>query len=256
MSILNQSRQAGNNQRQNLATAILENKETFNGIVRAHSSRLLLIALRITKSRETAEDIVQEAFLKLWQKRSVIIPENIGGWLYTVVSNLGYKHLQQESRQIQLLDALQIRRRGFYTDVEERLVNKENNEIYNDVFNRLPEKQRLVYQLNREEGLRRNEIARQLNISPNTVKVHLLRALQFMKAHAVSICLFIFFIVINNLFLPGSNTIPDPRDLYNRQHTGNKSLNGKAASQLLPGRSVSLMTYYRELFCPTQLELR
>jgi RNA polymerase sigma-70 factor (ECF subfamily) len=153
MSILNQSRQAGSKQGKTLATVILENKETFNGIVRAHSSGLLLIALRITKSREAAEDIVQEAFLRLWQKRSAITSENIGGWLYTVVSNLGYKYLQQESRQIQLCNSLQASMRGFYTEVEERLVHKENNEIYNNVFNRLPEKQRLVYHLNREEGL-------------------------------------------------------------------------------------------------------
>src|ERR1700748_2525317 len=80
----------------------LGNETTFTDIVHTYSPRLFAMAFRITGSRQEAEDIVQEAFLRLWQKRAEIIPDNLGGWLHKVVTNLAYKHVKRESRKFQL----------------------------------------------------------------------------------------------------------------------------------------------------------
>jgi ABC-2 type transport system ATP-binding protein len=82
---------------------------------------------------------------------------------------------------------------------------------------RLPERQQTVYRLSREQGLSRDEIACQLSISPNTVKNHLLKAVQFMKDHIQTCGLLIVFFVLNNFFFIFHSTKPKLRDLYNKE---------------------------------------
>ncbi len=84
----------------------------------------------------------------------------------------------------------------------------------NSAINKLPSQQQIVLHLSKEIGLRRQEIAAQLQISPNTVKVHLLRAMQFVKENICFIFLFSIFCACNNLFFKSSNTDESFRDLY------------------------------------------
>jgi RNA polymerase sigma factor (sigma-70 family) len=178
----------------------------FTGIVQTHSSILFFVAYRITKNRMVSEDIVQEAFLRLWKHRVSVFPGNPGGWLHKVVCNLGYRHLKRTAVEEQLLDQLRTGATACSQDAEEQLIKKENDELFHHLVSRMPHKQQVVYHLSREEGLRRNEIATQLNLSPNTVKVHLLRAVQFMKEHIACFILFLLFFAFNNLIFKNSNT--------------------------------------------------
>lgn len=196
---------------------LLLHPRDFTGIVQEYSSTLFIVAYRITRNRQISEDIVQEAFLRLWQQRERLSADNPGGWLYRVVANLGINHLRRSSRQLQLLNRLRTEKQVCYPDAEERLLNKEKQKQYNRAFNQLTRKQQEVYRLSREEGLKRNEIAILLNLSPNTVKVHLLRAVQFMKEHIAMIILFVLCFLFNNLFFQNGNTNHARRSLHNAE---------------------------------------
>lgn len=225
--------------------SLLHHDRQFTGIVRTHSSQLFYLAYQITKNKQVAEDIVQEAFLKLWQDRLKIIPGNPAGWLHKVVSNLGYKHIKRLSLQTQVFNSLRFQKKDCYSDVEEQLIKKEDDELLHHLFNSLPRKQQAVYHLSREKGLRRNEIASQLNLSPNTVKVHLMRAVQFMREHIACIILFILFFVFNNLFFRKSNTVSRFRDLYKKEYNNERDQFKRTAKLDWPNRADFEKIYYR-----------
>lgn len=185
----------------------------FTGIVQSHSSPLFFVAYRITRDRQVAEDIVQEAFLRLWQQRVKIIPGNPGGWLYTVVNHLGYKYVKRAGLHVQAIHELSATTGAHSCEVEESLISKENDELLDQLLQRMPPQQKMVYHLSREEGLRRHEIASQLNLSPNTVKVHLNRAVQFMKEHIAIAILLAAFFFLNTFIFTSSNTKRTPVDL-------------------------------------------
>lgn len=191
------------------------NETAFSEVVQAHSAALLLVAMKITRNRPAAEDIVQEAFLRLWQKREEVVPQNLGGWLYKVVSHLAYKHLKKESRQLEAAHSLVRVKAGYSEGVDELLISKENDEMLHDIFSRLPAQQRAVYRLSREKGMRRGEIADHLNLSPNTVKVHLSRALHFIREHFVGLSAFCLLFVLHNFIFRNGNTTASQKDLYN-----------------------------------------
>lgn len=188
----------------------------FNNMVQAYSATLMHTAMHITRHRQSAEDIVQEAFLRLWQNRSKVVPYNMGGWLHTVTTHLAYKHIKKLKRNSTYIK-LTLTQQNWHTDVEDRLLQKETQRTYTTAYMRLPEKQQAVYRLSREQGLSRDEIACQLSISPNTVKNHLLKAVQFMKEHIQTYGLFIALFVVYNLFFVSNSTKTPLRDLYNKE---------------------------------------
>jgi RNA polymerase sigma-70 factor (family 1) len=216
------------------------NNVLFTEIVNTYSSKLFSIAFYITKSKPVSEDIVQEAFLKLWQKKADIITGNIGGWLYRVVSNCAYKHLKRTSREMQMIRLMQADKQEIYTEVEERLMNKEAATFFDNACRKLPARQQEVYHLSQQKGLSRDEIAAHLNISPNTVKVHLLRAFQFIREHIASVCLMLIFFVINTFFLKTGNTNSRSKDLYKVTYTTDKNLSRETVDLLLYSRSMSI----------------
>ncbi|MGN6416775.1 MAG: RNA polymerase sigma factor, partial [Pseudobacter sp.] len=186
----------------------------FTKIVENWSEHLQRIAFQITRNKQVTEDIVQEAFLELWKHRRKIIPENPVGWLSKAVTNLALKYIRKTNVQVKVFKALSHFNDTCHSDVEERLIWKERQTILKIAINKLPSQQQLVLHLSKEVGLGRQEIADRLQISPNTVKVHLLRAMHFVKENICFILLFLFFCACNNLFFKRSNTDERVRDLY------------------------------------------
>lgn len=163
---------------QRLATG---DEGAFTAIFRQYYPRLVSFTVKITKTEHLAEEIVQEVFLRLWKRREEFRQSNyIGSWLYRVASNLAFDFLKKAASENKLLDYYRHRPDEF-GDSTADLEAKETNALVHDTVEDLPPQQKRVYRLSREEGLSHQEIADRLQISPNTVKNHLSKALQAIR---------------------------------------------------------------------------
>jgi RNA polymerase sigma factor (sigma-70 family) len=190
----------------------------FTRIVDNWTVHLQYTAWQITRNKQVAEDIVQEAFLALWQQRAKIIPENPVGWLIKVITNLSARYIRDKNIQVRIHKALSEEKNISCSHVEENLIVKEKHILLNHVFNQLTSRQKIVLHLSKEKGLRRAEIASFLQLSPNTVKVHLNRAMQFMKENLPCISVFALLFICNNIFFKKSNTNNDLMELFNKRY--------------------------------------
>lgn len=147
-----------------------------------YCNRIYLLAMKFLKSPELAQELVQDVFLKLWEKRTELDKDRpIEAWLYTVARNKvinQFKKLAREQQKaaIQTLEAVSATEKA-----DKRLLEGEAFQLLNEAVIRLPEKQRQVYTLSRLEGYSRLEIAEQLQISALTVKTHMSRAVLSVK---------------------------------------------------------------------------
>lgn len=158
------------------------NEKAFEQIVRYYFPHLLPFAVSITKNRAVAEDIVQEAFLRLWQHRHEYAQlYNVRAWLFTVTSNLSLTYIKKMALEGNLLRQLAPDTSSRATEAEERLHYKESGLLLHEAMLRLPPQQQEVYRLSRYEELSIPEIAERLHLSPNTVKNHLVKALQSVR---------------------------------------------------------------------------
>lgn len=165
-----------------LAAMGASDEHAFETIVRHYFPRLLPFAINLTKNRAVAEDMVQEAFLRLWQHRGRYEKiYHLRPWLFTIVSNLCLTHLKRVALEGKLLQHLRDFSGSSLPEVEEKMHLRESGSIIAQAVDRLPPQQRQVYRLSRYEGLSIPEIAARLQLSPNTVKNHLVRALQSVR---------------------------------------------------------------------------
>lgn len=186
----------------------------FAKIVHDWTPHLQYRAWQITKNQHAAEDIVQEAFLALWQQTAKCVPDNPVGWLIKVVTNLSARHIRNFKVQVRIHELLSDEKNTSVTETEEYLIGKEKYALLKNLFNQLPDQQKIVLHLSKEKGWRRAEIAACLQLSPNTVRMHLHRAVQFMKENFVCISIFALLFICNNIFLKSSSTKEELRELF------------------------------------------
>ena len=145
---------------------------------------LFRLALRITLSREEAEDIVQDTLIKVWNRReSWDTIDNIEAFSLTVCRNISLDRIRLHANRNASLDDRTQRdeRPDTGSNPYEHTVQREKVEIVRSLINSLPEKQRSCMQLRDMEGKTYREIADVLDISEEQVKVNIFRARQTIK---------------------------------------------------------------------------
>jgi RNA polymerase sigma-70 factor (family 1) len=141
------------------------------------SPRILRAANKFLRDEEMAEDLVQDVFLSIWQKRQQLRHvENIEPYLYGIVKKQAAKSITNKLR----FDAARI-------EFTERIILAEDDgakALYesklNEIVNELPEQRRTIFRLAKIEGLSYEAIAQKLNISVHTVNHNITKALKFL----------------------------------------------------------------------------
>ena len=142
-------------------------------------------ALRITKERSLAEDIVQEVFYELFRKRESVQIQSLSGYLKRAVYNRSLNKIKS-NRDLVDSDDLNVELSDNSINSQQTLEFKELEDYLNDVIDRLPEKCRLVFVLNRFEELSYKEVAQKLDISVKTVENQMSKALRILREEMVT----------------------------------------------------------------------
>ncbi len=159
-------------------------EQAFRIVFLHYYPRLLPFAIRIARTRQAAEEIVQEVFLRLWKHRTRFeYTDHLSSWLFTVAANQAYSFLKKAARQGQLADLLTLQPEETYNETDARMDWKATEKLVAEAVSRLTPQQQQVFILSRQQGLSHVQIAERLTISRNTVKNHLVKALQSIREH-------------------------------------------------------------------------
>ena len=161
-------------------------KISFRNDILPMKDILFRLALRITLSREEAEDIVQDTLIKVWNRRdSWDTIESIEAFSLTICRNMALDRMRLHDNQNTSLDsgdtAAGTENPDSASNPYERTVQREKVEIVRTLIDNLPEKQRSCMQLRDIEGKTYKEIAAVLGITEDQVKVNIFRARQTIK---------------------------------------------------------------------------
>jgi RNA polymerase sigma-70 factor (family 1) len=162
---------------------IAGDEAAFDLIYEAYSSKVYRLAFRFLKDAQQSEEIVQECFINLWTSRQKLNAEgDIWLYLYVIAKRLSLNSLRQMCQSREFSDKLVNHIATVHNDTEEDLLVSDLEQFTERIINKLPRQQQLIFRLSRVEHLTHKEIADQLQISPNTVKNHMVEALKTLKS--------------------------------------------------------------------------
>lgn len=161
-------------------------ESAFEALFKRFYPRLRSYAIRFTRDDDLTRDLVQDCFVRLWEKRALLNAISLTSLLFTMVRNACLNHLKHrsivEKHRLTYLATIRGQERLYHVDFEldadRATLYEELQEHIGIVMERLPERSREVFALSRFEGLKNREIAERLGISQTAVEKHIARAIR------------------------------------------------------------------------------
>jgi RNA polymerase sigma-70 factor (family 1) len=172
------------------------NMLAFDALYRKYSKRLYKFSQSILKSKDEAENIIQDVFLNLWINRDKVEKDSsVKYYIFKIAYNSAISIIRKKIKESQYIEYVKKLQDLKEEPVDLQIEYNELNKKLNEIINKLPGRQKEVYLLHKVEGLKYVEISKRLNISVNTIENHMSRALKTIreKLRNYSILLILFY---------------------------------------------------------------
>ena len=136
-------------------------------------------ARTIVKEKESAEEVVSDVFIKVWEKRKELEKiENLKVYLYVSTRNIAFNYLDKQKRNATFsIDDIQADFTSVYFNPEQMLITADMLALIQKAIDQLPPKCKIIFKLIKEDGLKYRDVAEILDISIKTVENQLAIAL-------------------------------------------------------------------------------
>jgi len=154
----------------------------FSELFEATHVGLLRYAWRLLGEEESARDVVQTAFIRLWKGRSSLDPEkSVRALLYATVRNLAFNQIRDEQRRRALLAEAYGTEQHYAPEQDHEIDSEALSVRIGEWIAEMPPRRREAFVLSRFDQLSHHEIARVMNLTPNTVNSHIMLALKHLR---------------------------------------------------------------------------
>ncbi len=152
-----------------------DDQSAFRELFHQHVFRLFQFSFTYVKSKEVAEELVNDVFLRIWQTRNKLhTVKNINIFLYVSVKNASLNYLRTKSMTVPVdAEALEVSHFSLFPDPESILISEEMRRTVERAINELPPRCKLVFKLIKEDGMSYKEVAAILEITVKTVDTQL-----------------------------------------------------------------------------------
>lgn len=154
----------------------------FNLIYQEYWASLYSAAYNHIRSREVAEELVQDLFATLWLKRAQLtIHTSLRGYLHTAIRHQIYDYMDKQAVRQRVHQDLLTQNDTFSYATDQTVAYDELQTHLTDAVSQLPQPAQAVFRLSRYEHLSTQVIAQRLDLSPKMVEYHLTRALKLLR---------------------------------------------------------------------------
>jgi len=164
-------------------------QNSFKEIYKRFRPKLYIFAFNIINDRDVCEEMIQDIFIDLWVRRKEKKIENLSAYLYKAVKFQIFKQFRKRKLIDKRIEEFDDFISGY--NIEEHFEFKELFARVENIIAGLPRQRRIIFQLNRDDGLSAREIAKKLNISEQTVRNQIYSALKEIRKAVKLLLLFL-----------------------------------------------------------------
>jgi RNA polymerase sigma-70 factor (ECF subfamily) len=158
-------------------------QQAFNTLFRHYSAKVYHFSYGYLKSTEEAEEIVQETFVRIWEKRDTLdVSHSFSGFVFTIAQRLILNRIRKIRNEYHCKATLAKHLLPTQNETENTIIHNELEKVQQEALTDLPPRRKIIYQMIREEGMTHKQVAEQLNISVKTVEAQMTEALKHFRA--------------------------------------------------------------------------
>jgi RNA polymerase sigma-19 factor, ECF subfamily len=156
----------------------------FTEIYELYKDKVFAFAFTLTKSKDTAEEAVQEVFFKLWERREQINTElSFTAYVKKIAYHCIIDFFRKVKRDRTIRQKLQDNMLALQHTHEDELIGKELTKLYLQAVDQLPPQRKRIYTLSREQHFSYEEIAGEMGLSKYTVRNQMAEAIQSIRRY-------------------------------------------------------------------------
>ena len=170
----------------------------YDELFNTYGKRVYKFAISFLKSREDSEEIVQDTFFKIWEKRQTIDQElSFKSFLFTIAYNNIMTKFREKVKENKYREYL-LKNASDNYDLEQIILFDDLQNQVQKIIDKLPPRRKQIFILRKENNLTYKEIAEKLDISSKTVENNINLAIKYIKTHIgkdsliILLCTFLF----------------------------------------------------------------
>ncbi|MCK5729521.1 MAG: RNA polymerase sigma-70 factor [Draconibacterium sp.] len=159
-------------------------KDAYQELFKKYAPKIYHFSLSYLKNESDAEELVQDVFLKVWEKREILdVSQNVKAYIFKIAISTIYDFIRRKNIESAFNDFAQVNFSKSSNDTWDTVIFEEMQTTLNDLVTQMPEQRRKIFRLSKIKGLTNNEIALKLDLSKRTVENQIYRAIVFLKEH-------------------------------------------------------------------------
>lgn len=176
-------------------------KDAYQELFERYAPRIFHFSLSYLKNKADSEELVQDVFMKVWEKREILDSgQNVKAYLFKIAVNTIYDFIRRKNIESAFNEFAATNSKKSSESTWDTVVYKEMQVRINHIVSEMPEQRRRVFHLSKTKGLTNDQIAQKLEISKRTVENQLYRAISFLKENlkTESVMALLFFYIYYN----------------------------------------------------------
>jgi RNA polymerase sigma-70 factor (ECF subfamily) len=159
--------------------AHFDDQQAYKDLFTSFYPYLFAFARTLVRAKETAEEVVSDVFIRIWERRKELDKvENLKVYLYVSTRNTAFNYLEKQKRNAtNSIEDYHAEFTSVYFDPEQLLITADMLALIQKAIDDLPPKCKIIFKLVKEDGLKYRDVAEILNISVKTVENQLAIAL-------------------------------------------------------------------------------
>lgn len=160
------------------------NKSAYEKLFNEFAPKIYHFSLSYLHNTADAEELVQDVFLKIWDKRETLDQSgNLKAFIYKVAINTIYDFIRRKNVEHAFKDYVEAHATNSSSNTWHEVIYHEMQDRLNELIEQFPEQRKKIFKMSKQEGLTNDEIAGKLNLSKRTVENQLYRAVAYLKEH-------------------------------------------------------------------------
>ncbi|HEV8083965.1 MAG TPA: sigma-70 family RNA polymerase sigma factor [Chitinophagaceae bacterium] len=157
-------------------------KRAFAALYKLYSKPLYINMLRMVKSEIFADELLQDIFVAVWEKRnSLDIKKSFGAYILRVGKNKVFDFFRKAKRESKVLEEIKWIASQYYEESDGNDLTEYNADLLEKAIESLPPQRRHIFKLCKLQGRSYIEVSKELNISTSTINDHLVKAARSIK---------------------------------------------------------------------------